>query len=87
MKASNHIIKFADEVRLFGSVREIQIQGVPHRALKAYTGKNKEYIVSVIRGKWNWSSCSCLGYKYVSICKHIFKANQYLDKLEKEETK
>ena len=85
MEVSKHIKKEALKVRLFGAVRIIDINGVPHKALKAYTGESKEYIVSVIRGQYSWSSCNCAGYWYVNTCKHIYVANQYLDKLEKEE--
>ena len=81
MEVSDHIKKAAGSVRLFGEVRTIQILGIPHKALKAYAGENKEYVVSVIRGYWSWSSCSCAGYMYTSCCKHIYKANQYLDKI------
>ena len=92
MEVSDHIKKAAGSVRLFGEVRSIQILGIPHKALKAYAGaagslvgSDTEYVVSVIKGYWCWSSCTCDGYRYTSCCKHIYKANQYLDKMEKGE--
>lgn len=84
MEVSDHIKQAAGSVRLFGEVRTIQIEGIPHKALKAYTGEQKEYILSVIRGYWCWSSCNCAGYMYTGFCKHIYAGNQYLDKIEKE---
>jgi len=84
VEVSDHIKKAAGAVSLFGEVRSIQILGIPHTALKAYAGENKEYVISVIRGVWSWSSCSCSGYMYTNLCKHIYKANLYLDKKEEE---
>ena len=79
-EVSNHIKKASKEVRLFGEIRETVINGHVHKALKAITGERKEYFVSVIRGHYNWSSCSCNGYYYHRICKHIHVAEVYMDK-------
>jgi hypothetical protein len=82
VEVSKHIKKASKQVRLFGEVRDLVINGITHKALKAYTGEQKQYIVSVIRGHWRWSTCNCAGYMYTSICKHIYVANEYLDNLQ-----
>ena len=76
---SDHIKKASKKVRLFGEVRDIEINGIPHKALKALSGEHKEHVVSVIRGKYNWSSCSCKGYQYKTTCKHIYVAEIYME--------
>lgn len=76
---SKHITKESSKVRLFGEVRDIEINGFPHKALKAITGERKEHIVCVMRGHYNWASCSCPGFFYHRICKHIHVAETYME--------
>ena len=79
---SKHIKKASSKVRLFGEVRDIVINNRPHKALKAFSGESQEYVVSVIRGFYNWSSCSCDGYYYHKLCKHIHIAETYMEMYE-----
>ena len=78
-QVSKHISKESLKVRLFGEVRDLEINGYPHRALKALSGESKEHIVCVVRGHYNWATCSCSGFYYHKICKHIHVAETYME--------